>query len=81
MKEDEWFAYSYNPKCSAILAPWGGALSISVILKRPRNFSIETINSRSLEEGVTAKSQFFARNFLNTDNFAMDSNYFVDLNR
>ena len=30
---------------------------------------------------LTAKSQFFARNLLNTDNFTMDSNYFVDFNR
>ena len=30
---------------------------------------------------MTAKSEFFARNLLNTDNFTMDSNYFVDFNR
>ena len=30
---------------------------------------------------LTSKSQFFARNLLNTDNFTMDSNYFGDFNR
>ena len=30
---------------------------------------------------LTAKSQFFARNLLNTYNFTMDLTYFVDFNR
>ena len=30
---------------------------------------------------LTAKSQFFARNLLNTYNFTMDSTYFVDFKR
>ena len=30
---------------------------------------------------LTAKTQFFAKNLLNTDNFTMDSHYFVDFNR
>ena len=30
---------------------------------------------------LTAKSQIFARNILNTVNFTMDSTYFVDFNR
>ena len=29
---------------------------------------------------LTAKSQFFVRNLVNTDNFTMDSTYFVDYN-
>ena len=29
---------------------------------------------------LTAKFQLFAKNLLNTDNFTMDSNYFVDFN-
>ena len=30
---------------------------------------------------LTAKFQFFAKNWLDTDNFTMDFNYFVDFNR
>ena len=30
---------------------------------------------------LTVKSQLFAKNVLNTDNFTMDFNYFMDLKR